>query len=176
MGRLSLFSLALLLLSACAPPAPVTEGPFAAVTPLQAREPDFAGERVRWGGSIISVTPGREETCFEILSRPLSWQARPERTDTTDGRFVACAPGFYDPAGYPTEREVTVTGKIGAPTLLRVGDFDYRAPRIQADTIYLWPERVAQTAPHYYDPFWDPWYPWRFRPRHWGPWGPPYWW
>jgi outer membrane lipoprotein len=100
---------------------------------------------VRWGGAIVNVRPGRDATCFEIVSKPLDPQARPRDGDETFGRFVACVPGFYDPAIYAPQRELTVTGTLAEPMQRQVGEYDYRFPVVKADTVYLWPrrERVA---------------------------------
>jgi outer membrane lipoprotein len=143
-------------LAGCATaPAPL-RGEFAAISPEQAQEGASASS-VRWGGTIIRTEPGAEQTCIEILGRELSESARPRPTpDRSAGRFLACRAGFYDPAIFAEEREVTVTGRVIGVETRRIGEYDYRYPRIAADVIYLWPER-RQVDPgywHRYDPFW----------------------
>jgi outer membrane lipoprotein len=155
-----------LVLTACPAPPPAITNDFAPIDPAEVREQRIVGERVRWGGLIVSVQPAEAETCFEILHRPLDAQARPRITDTTGGRFLACAPGFYDPAAYPAGREITATGVLQEPATLRIGEFRYQAPRVQIERLHLWPERVARVPPYYRDPFWDPWYRW----DPWYPW------
>mgnify|MGYP003770041977 CR=1 FL=1 len=163
------FTATALLLAACATvPKPLT-GEFAAITPEQAREGGTARvERVRWGGEIIRVDPGRETTCFEILARPLGSDARPLLRDRSLGRFLACGSGFYDPEVYVHGREVTVTGTLDDSEWRKVGEYDYLYPRVAADTIHLWAKRpqyvqVSQPSPWFWDPFWPD--------RYW--WGPP---
>lgn len=157
--------------SACTPPARL-RGPVADVTPRDAQAGVGIGERVRWGGVIVSVKPGRTMTCFEILSRPLDVQARPLDTDDTDGRFIACARGFYDPEVYKEGREVTVIGTVRPPTTGEIGEYEYEYPRLDAEVVYLWPERRRDyPPPYYYDPWWGPywgfgWYGTGVVPRH----------
>lgn len=56
----------LLLLSACARPPAALRGSFGPLSPRDAQTRAAVGERVRWGGEIVSTTPGRNETCFEL--------------------------------------------------------------------------------------------------------------
>jgi outer membrane lipoprotein len=142
---------------------------FAAVTPKQIVAQNARGERVRWGGEIIKVEPKPESTCFEVLSRELYSDARPSRHDGSDGRFIACSKGFYDPAVYTKGRELTVVGQVAGTEQHQVGDYNYTYARVDADNVYLWPHRehaYADPWPGYYDPFWGP--PWGY----WG-WSPP---
>ena len=57
------------------------------------------------------------------------------------GRFVACRTGFYDPALFQADREVTFTGRIEGYEDRKVDGFIYRFPRMSADVVYLWPVR-----------------------------------
>src|SRR5487761_2187579 len=67
-----------LILSACATePSSLSGGPFANFTPQQTLTRDAVGSLVRWGGTILSVTPGKNETCFQVLGRPLDSSSRP---------------------------------------------------------------------------------------------------
>jgi outer membrane lipoprotein len=154
----------LLMLAACRPPAPL-QGTYPPLTPTGALQPGTTGERVRWGGEIASTTPKNGETCFEVVSKPLDGRARPETTDQTDGRFVACAAGFYDPQVYEPERQITVVGTLEAPTPGKVGEAEYSFATLRADSVYLWPKRPRDLG--YYYPYggWGP---------YWG-WGGPWW-
>lgn len=163
-----------LVLSACVtPPAPLAGGPFAETTVAQAQGGNLEGQRVRWGGEITTTTTSKDETCFELVSRPLDKQARPRRTDQTDGRFLACAPSFYDPAVYEKGRELTVIGPLQAPTVGKIGEYEYRYPGVAAEKVYLWPKRPRYAGAYYgpwvYDPWVGPfWYPYGY--PYWGPW------
>lgn len=155
-------------LGACATvPAPL-QGQFATVSPRDAAAGGGQGDAVRWGGEIIGVDPRADKTCFEILARDLDLQARPMARDPSNGRFLACRNGFYDPEEFKRGRDITIVGHLDGSEKAKVGDFDYTYPRVAADAIYLWPKRPAFVeSPYYYDPWYGPWN---------GPyWGGPYW-
>ncbi len=150
------------------PPAVLSGGAFSETTVEEAQSRDLTGQRVRWGGSIVATEPGKDETCFEVVSRPLDREARPRRTDDSDGRFLACAAGFFDPAVYAEGREISVVGTLQATTLRKIGEYEYRYPRVIAENVYLWPKREPVPPYYYYGPWaGPPWY------SVWGPW--PYW-
>ena len=162
------------LLAACATVPQPLQGNFAPVTSTGAQQGGANGTQVRWGGDIISTEPGQQSTCFYVLGRQLDDQARPIRDNTnTQGRFVACRAGFYDPEVFKPGREITVTGTLQGVVSRKVGDYDYAYPRVEANVVYLWPKRPmvvgSPYGPGWYDPFWGP---------YWGPywgWGGPYW-
>lgn len=148
----------LLLLTACATaPAPL-KGEFSALKPVDSLSGAHTGERVRWGGEIIRVEPSASSTCFEILARELDGSARPLRRDRSDGRFIACRNGFYDPEVFIKGRDLTVVGRVDGSEKGRVGEYEYTYPRIAADAVYLWPKRplVVEQRNWGYDPFWGP--------------------
>jgi outer membrane lipoprotein len=164
---LATMMIATLALSGCATvPAPIAGNDFAAVTPQQAASQSAGNVRVRWGGEIINVEPKNDATCFEVLGRDLYADARPNRRDGSDGRFIACGKGFYDPAVYTRGRDLTVVGQLSGTEQHQVGDYNYTYAHVNADEVYLWPKR--QYAAGYYDPWW-PYYGGPFGPW----WGPP---
>ncbi|BFI96432.1 MAG: hypothetical protein RSP_19420 [Rhodanobacter sp.] len=165
---------AIALLGGCATMPQPLQGNYANVSSAAAQQGGAGGTRVRWGGEIIKTEPGPQETCFYILARPLDSQARPELGSAGDsqGRFVACHSGFYDPEVFTRGRELTVTGTVHGTVTKKVGDYDYPYPRVEADVVYLWPKRpqyvdVTPYPPGFYDPFWGPWGPWGYGP-YWG--------
>lgn len=146
-------------LSACATAPTPLKGEFSTLTPSASLQGDHPGERVRWGGEIISVEPRESETCFKVLTRALDAAARPRTRDSSDGRFIACRAGFYDPEVFTKGRELTVVGSVGGSEVGKVGEFDYTYPKVAADAIYLWPRRplvIEQRNAWPYDPFWGP--------------------
>lgn len=158
-----------LVLGACATAPKPLQGSFTEVTPREAVAGSQPGAPVRWGGRVVETRPGPDSTCFQMVSRPLAATGRPLRAapDANDGRFVACRSGFYDPAVFAEGREVTFIGRIEGVDSTRIGEYDYRLPRMNADVVYLWPEVrevYVQPSPFYHDPFWGP---------RWGRWG---WW
>ncbi len=153
--------------------AAVLTGCVTVPAPLAGDYPDFqpdqstqrsVGAQVRWGGTIVDTRPGREDTCVEILARDLNRNMRPRATDVAHGRFLACRDGFKDPAVFFSGREITVIGQLSGFTEARIGEFDYRYPRIEADVFYLWAVQ-PDVIYHYYDPWWhDPWWPYHRYP------------
>ncbi len=161
--RLPLLAAAVLL-GACAAPS-VLNGDFAEITPQQAAlSQSVAVSPVRWGGTILSSNNTAEQSCFEILGRPLDYNARPLATDSEQGRFLACKPGFIDPAVFEPGRDVTIIGAVTGIEEHKVDDFDYRYPKLQAQTVYLWPERAVVES-YYVEPFFYP-YPYYFYYPH----------
>ena len=166
--RLLALAAASLLLGACATAPKPLQGSFVPMTPRGAADANQVGAVVRWGGRIVETVPGQDSTCFQMISRPLGGTGRTlsSAPDATDGHFIACRAGFYDPAIFEPGREVTFIGKIEGYETARIGEYDYQLPRVAADVVYLWPEvREVEVRPYpYYDPFWGP---------RWGYWG---WW
>ena len=151
------------LVAGCASAPKPLQGDYAMMLPEEASAAQTSDATIRWGGSIVAVTPAPDRTCIEILGRELGDTARPRLTpDESAGRFIACRAGFYDPAIFAAEREVTVTGRIDGYETRRIGEYDYRYPLVAADVIYLWPER-REDAYYYPAPYWPV-----FRPGFWG--------
>lgn len=150
------------LLSGCVThPAPL-QGEYLPVSPQQAAAGTHTGAPVRWGGRVIGVDPQADRTCFTMLSSQLDPYGRPSQAhqDGSDGRFMACRGGFYDPAVFAAEREVTFTGRITGYEDTRIGEYNYRLPRIEAEVVYLWPERSdTHTIIHHPHPHPSFWYP-----------------
>ena len=123
------------LLSACASaPAPL-QGSFTPVNPRDSVGTPQVGAPVRWGGRIIETIPGQGETCFQMIARPLNGNGRPSTTsaDASDGRFLACRAGFYDPAVFEPGRDVTFIGRVEGYQTTKIGEYDYPLPKIAAE-------------------------------------------
>lgn len=140
--RLTTICIATAMLAACATQPKPLQGQFQALTAQQAAADTLIGSMVRWGGRIIRTEPGPDRTCFEVISTRLSADGRPNwATDETQGRFIACRTGFYDPALFEPNREVTFTGRIEGYEERKVDGFTYKFPRVSANVVYLWPQR-----------------------------------
>ena len=149
--------LAAALLVACASQPQPLQGEFAEVSPRQAAEQDNTGIVVRWGGRIVRTEPHENRTCFEMISTRLDVYGRPYwATDDVGGRFIACRTGFYDPAVFEVNREVTFTGRLEGYDQRKIGGYDYRFPRLAADVVYLWPVRERTDVLTYPAPW--PWW------------------
>ena len=132
----------LALLAGCATQPKPLQGSFQALTAHQAVVGDHTGAMVRWGGRIIRTEPRPDRTCFEVISTKLDADGRPVwASDDTWGRFIACRTGFYDPALFQPNREVTFTGPIEAYEDRKIDGYIYKFPRIAANVVYLWPKR-----------------------------------
>lgn len=161
---------------ACASVPKPLSGDYPTLQPRDAVAAGRTGTPVRWGGIIIAVEPQAEHTCIQILSRELGPDTRPRQRDPSEGRFVACRAGFYDPEVFTDGREVTVTGHVVAMTTRVVGEYGYTMPEVAADVIYLWPpRRHYRYEPVYpgwslwFGPTWYGWHhhhPWHARPIH----------
>lgn len=159
-ARLASLSLLAVLLSACASAPTPLQGQFATITPLDATDHDSTGATVRWGGRIVQVEPRENRTCFEMLSTGLDAYGRPHwQHDAVGGRFIACRNGFYDPAVFEKNREVTFIGRVTGYDVRKVGGYDYRFPHVDADVVYLWPV-VQYVDVMAYPPPWPWWGYW----------------
>ena len=172
--RLLILTTALLALAACTTVPEQIQGEFAPVSPDRA-EPGVIGAEVRWGGVILGSRYVDDKTCFEVLSRELDKYLRPAQEDYSNGRFIACKPGFQDPLVFSKGREITATGAIRNITVRKVEDFNYRYPVIDVDTLVLWEKRRQVTVYRNYGGPWMYRYPWGY--PYWGyrGWGGPSW-
>ena len=127
--------------------------------PLQVEAEDVApwvlaneqqtGAVVRWGGAIVGVEEGVDLTCFEIVSRPLGYNAQPMDVGYSDGRFLACKDKLTESA--PGEgREVTVTGTVVDYERREVDEEEFELPIVAADALFVWPDRGYSS---YFSPF-----------------------
>ncbi len=138
---LFLWILTAALMSGCATmPAPLAGDHFSPITPNDAVEEKSSGKDVRWGGEIFAVEPGEDRTCFAVLSRALLNDARPSRRGNVNGFFIACRPGFLDPALYPEGSEITVVGSISGNEQYQSDYNNFEVAKVDASEIYLWPE------------------------------------
>ncbi|QIL21003.1 Slp family lipoprotein [Thermomonas sp. HDW16] len=140
--RILTIGIATIMLGACATVPKPLQGQFQVLTPHEAAASDHIGATVRWGGRIIRTEPRADRTCFEVISTKLNADGRPyQASDDTAGRFIACRTGFYDPALFEPNREVTFTGRIDGYEERKVDEYAYKFPRVAADVVYLWPQR-----------------------------------
>lgn len=138
--------LVIVLISGCATvPASLAGDHFSPITPKDAVAGKISGKEVRWGGEIFAVEPGADRTCFAVFSRALLSDARPDRRKNADGVFVACRPGFLDPALYPEGSDITVVGTVDGSEQYQSGYNNFELAKVDATEIYLWPEYLWDT-------------------------------
>ena len=124
--RLVVLAIATAVLAGCVTQPQPLQGAFAQITPREAAATDSTGAMVRWGGRIVDVEPETNRTCFEMIATRLSNTGRPYwASDDVGGRFIACRTGFYDPALFERNREVTFTGRVAGYENRRIGQYDY---------------------------------------------------
>ena len=156
----------LAMLAGCASvPEVLRGGPEKGPDPTQVRTTpkQYAGMTVRWGGVIVDVENGPAQSLVQVVSRPLSTNARPLETDQTWGRFVARITGFIDPVDYAAGREITVVGVLEGTEQRNIDAYPYSYPVVRATGYYLWPLRLPPVPdPFYYSPFYSPWYPYPY--------------
>jgi outer membrane lipoprotein len=157
-----------ILLTACSSD-PIREADVSKVTILQAREKplEVRGQRVRWGGTILSADNRRDDTVLEVLGRPLRAMAEPDDRQTSLGRFQVRLAGFVDPAEYHEPNRITVVGMLEGVRQGKVGDYKYTYPLLIAEQHKLWKGNYQVNEPVYL-PSWG--YPYYYR-HSW-----PYWW
>lgn len=155
-SRLTMFVplLATLALAGCVSTPKPLQGSFAPVQPGEVARSGASGDLVRWGGRVVKVEPLADRSCFEIVGVRLGNDGRPLARDQSDGRFIACRAGFYDPEVFQAGRELTIIGRTSGFENRKVGEYDYRYPRVDAEVVYLWPERKDVDVIVERHPFW----------------------
>ena len=156
-------TLAMLFLSACASNVPVEirqdiTGSNASVDAVRIDFSRYEGQKVRWGGTIVSLENKASETWVEIVGRELGSYGRPKRLDQSPGRFLVRIEGFLDPAIYKPDRELTVYGTVESRLVRQIDEHPYTYPLIKAQTYYLWDEYDRYDDRYAYYPYGYPYY------------------
>jgi len=144
---------------------------------LQQAPDTYKGRVVILGGYILETANDPDGSRLTILQAPLGFRNRPKSADLTKGRFLVLAKKFLDPEVYSKDRAITVGGKVEGSRQESLGSRNYVYPLIEAQEIYLWPEKYKYARPYYpyfydpwyypwYDPWYRPWYPYRRYHRH----------
>ncbi len=166
----------LLWLSGCASRLPQSieqaPGESIAIAQVQKTPQSFLGKEVRWGGDILEVANTGDHTDVLVLGRELSKKGEPVVDGQVDARFIARFAGFREPAVFPQDKRLTVSGVISGVEQRKVGEYSYPYPVVEVRESHLWPDpRPRDEHRYYYGPYygWGPYYryPW---------WGYPYWW
>ncbi|NIR29483.1 MAG: hypothetical protein GWN84_09275 [Gammaproteobacteria bacterium] len=158
--------LACLLLSGCAAvPSAISEPPpsdVQLVEVLRDGAAAYEGTPVRWGGTIMSMTPRDGESWLEILERKLDNEGEPLRGVESDGRFLAVLAAGSEASSYPPGRDITVSGVVEGAFEGSIGGRSYTFPVVRTETSYVWdPHYYAYYPPGYYGGYY---YLGRYRP------------
>jgi outer membrane lipoprotein len=105
------------------------------------------GERVQWGGSIVSVDNRGRATWIEVLSYPEAYDGFPNTYRKSTGRFVLRYGGFLEPQDYAPGRLLTVVGTVDSLVTTAVGQTQFLVPLIQAEQLKLWDKKYGGGAP-----------------------------
>lgn len=141
--RGALIAVTSLALAACATRAPMDGDVTSKATPSEAvaAMPALRGERVQWGGHIVSISNEARNTNIEILSYPLARGGFPDTGRKPTGRFVLRHPGFLEPMDYAPGKLITATGTVSALATTAIQETELLVPLIEADRLKLWDER-----------------------------------
>jgi outer membrane lipoprotein len=97
------------------------------------------GQRILWGGTIVSGKNLKDRTQLEILAYPLSENDRPQLNEPPQGRFILEYTGYLETAEYAPGRMITVIGPVTGTLEGRIGESQYVYPSVSAEQLYLWP-------------------------------------
>lgn len=143
----------------------------------------YTGQTVMLGGRVLSVRLLSNKTEVEILQLPLGSDGIPgDAASQSQGRFLAEADSFLDPATLPPETPVTVIGMVEGEITRSLGEASnaYTYPVLRIVQILNWPTLPTTNAiapwPYQYNPYahygpsyWGPayhpspyWYPWGY--------------
>jgi outer membrane lipoprotein len=133
--------LLLMLVSACASSPVALDGDaVTTIGPAHVLEGRGApGDRVIWGGEIVSVRNLADYTEISVVSYPLDGADRPRINAEPGVRFILHQDGFLEPVKYGPGRFVTAIGNIGGTRQVPVDEYVLTQPILKADRIHLWP-------------------------------------
>lgn len=137
----ALMGLLLTLLLGCASGPPISgEGADREPGPREAVAEEALGSTLLWGGVILAIDNQPEATWLEVLAFPLDPRGRPYTQRTPLGRFFAVEADYLEPADFEPGRQVLVRGTFDAILTGKVGEADYRYPRLEVEALHLWPK------------------------------------
>ncbi|MDH5612485.1 MAG: Slp family lipoprotein [Gammaproteobacteria bacterium] len=130
----------------------------------------YLSKKVRWGGVILNIENKQNASWLTILAYPLNDIGKPQDSGLSTGRFITIIDEFLEPTVYSRDRKITLIGNLLRTETIKVGEFPYKYPVVQAEQHYLWSSDPELTAPDYppywwYDPWYNPYYPWH-HPYH----------
>lgn len=137
-----------LMLAGCATSPLDTSGVNSRATPSQVIEAQAVhrGERVQWGGSIVSITNDTRATIVEVLSYPVARDGFPNTYRRPTGRFLLRYTGFLEPGDYAPGRLITVVGTVDSMMKTSVGDATFLVPLLRAEQLKLWASKYEERS------------------------------
>lgn len=129
-----------MLVSACATSPMDTSTVSSQMTPSQAVNAiaEARGERIQWGGQIVSTVNGANGTLIEVLSYPLLNDGFPNTNRQSSGRFVLEYGSFLEPTDFAPGRFVTVVGTVESLTTTSIQSVETHVPLVVPEQLKLW--------------------------------------
>ncbi len=145
--------LASTLLTACAsaPELDVTDTE-STLTPAQAVNSagTSEGQKVLWGGTIITSKNLKNETRLEVLAYPLDSDHYPLMDKPAYGRFLLLKQGYLETVDYAPGRVITASGSFEGVRKGKLDESEYTYPVLRAEKIHLWSKSgKSQTRFHF---------------------------
>ncbi len=109
-----------------------------------------SGERVIWGGVILSSHNLKHTTQLEILAYPLNSRYLPQTSQPPLGRYLLHQAGFLETSLYAAGRKLTAIGTLQKHKVGNVGEADYPYPVIEAEQLHLWSKNAGQTQTRFH--------------------------
>ena len=163
---IGLASFVMVISSACSTAPEQLKGEYSTLRPMDVSEQNLETP-IRWAGVIFETLPQESHTCIAVLAKPIEKSMRPQMTGQSDGRFIACTRGYYDPDILKVEGGVTLTGRIIHIDKRAHENYDYLVPVVEVDSITLWQKRSHTGWLNPYEPLSVPRV---FRRHTYGPW------
>lgn len=108
---------------------------------------EMSGNRVLWGGVIVSTTNLKADTRLEILTYPLNSNHRPITGQPAGSRFLAYQPGYLEGVDYAAGRLVSLVGVVSGTEEARLGEHRYKYPSVNVEKLHLWPIEQPESEP-----------------------------
>jgi outer membrane lipoprotein len=121
------------------------------LTPTQASDTtsNSIGQRVIWGGMILSAVNLADATQLEVLAYPLNNSHRPDPDAKPLGRFLLRRAGYLETKEYAEGRHVSVQGRIVKIQQGQIGEKQYLYPVVESEQVFLWPKDFEDSEPQF---------------------------
>jgi outer membrane lipoprotein len=149
---------------------------------VQSNPEQYTGQKVLWGGIIVSTKNLKEHSRIEVLSQELAFMDQPLRyASKSQGRFLVMSPGYLDPLLYKADMQITVAGIVSGVKSEKIGEMSYPYVLITPIEMKIFPsdDENPDEFPYWYgyppygfDPYMDPYFGPHFNRS--GPYYPPY--
>lgn len=126
--------------------------------PMILSDPDtFKGKLVIMGGTIATLKNTKTGSYLEVVQKELDYWGKPERTETSSGRFIVFTPAYLDSWVYSAGRDITVAAEIAGTRHKANTEFDFKHPLLISKELKLWDRPEARKKdPLWWDPLNDP--------------------